>query len=175
VVLVEHVIEQDLEAVGRTGARRGESGNGRIARFSNLTDCSRCVVGWNRIDAQIEQHVLGLSKRLRVGTDFANALDRGAGHTVERVAYFNEVLGEDGEPHVARIAWKPIEHWKYRPGCRVLHRDHETVDFARLKRIESCGKTTVANELAFGKELCCSAVAIAVRLSLIPDLHETRP
>lgn len=151
VVLVQDVVEENLETVSSTGPWRSKRRNRRIACLGNLSDGPGCVVSWNGIDSQIKKRVLGLCKCLRVGTDLANILDRGAGYAVERVTYLNEVLGKDGEPHVACITWQPVEHRQDRSRRGIFDRNHETVDFTLFERIKGCSEPTMPDELSNGE------------------------
>jgi hypothetical protein len=175
VVLVKNMVEKDIEAMRSTSAGRSKSGNGGVASFGHLADCAGSVVCRNRLDAEVKEHMLCLSERLGVGAHLTNVFDRSPRHTMKRMAYLHEVLGKDREPHVARIAWQPIEHRQHRSRRGVLDRNHQTIQLTCLERIECSSETAIPDELAIGEQFCCSPVAVAVRFSLISDLHGARP
>jgi hypothetical protein len=75
VFLVQDVVEKNFETVSSTRAWRSKGRNRWITCLGNLSDRPCCVMSRNWVNPQIEEGVLGLCKRLRVGTDFADILD----------------------------------------------------------------------------------------------------
>jgi hypothetical protein len=175
VLLVENVVKKNLEPVRRACTRRSQSGNRQVTCLGDLSDSTRCVMRWDRLDTEGEKGVLCLCKRLRVRTHFTHIVDGGAGNTVERVAYLDEVLSEDGEPNMALITWETIEHRKHRTRRGVLDRHNEPIHLTTLERVEHGSETSMPNVLPIGKQLRRCAIAVAVPLALISDLHSAKP
>jgi hypothetical protein len=175
VVLVKNMVEKDIEAICSTSAGWSKSCNGGVASFGYLADCASRVVGRDGFDSEVKEHMLCLSKRLGVRAHLTNILDRSPPHTMKRVAYLHEVLGKDRKPHVACITWQPIEHWQHRSRRGVLDRDDQTIELTCFQCIECSSKTAIPDELPIGKQFCCGPIAVAVRLSLVSDLHGARP